>query len=85
MSVIIRVAYVNTILIQHIFPLTYFLSLSIHPHIKLWVVEGEGKIIGEDSWIIGLSFVTLCIHPFAIEKRRSRHISKEQLTLPIQS
>ena len=39
-------------------------------------------VIGEDSWIMGLDFVTSYFHSFATEERLSRSLSKEQLTLP---
>lgn len=37
---------------------------------------------GEDSWILGLDFVTSYFHSLAPEERLSSSISKEQLVLP---
>lgn len=47
--------------------------------------EGERKVIGEDSWIMDLYFVTSYFHSFATEERLNKLISKEQLTLTLQS
>lgn len=40
------------------------------------------RTAGEDSWTMGLDFVTSYFHSFAPEERLSSSISKEQLTLP---
>lgn len=62
---------IQTILIQHTLPLTYYLPPSNYPHIKLqlWDFKEGKEVIGEDSWIMGLSFVTLYFHSFATEER----------------
>jgi hypothetical protein len=48
-------------------------------------LEMMRRVKGEDSWIMGFCFVTSYFHSFATEERLSILISKEQLTLPLQS
>lgn len=62
---------IQTILIQPTLPLIYCHPPPNYPHVKLqlWDFKGGGEVIGEDSWIMGLSFVTLYFHSFATEER----------------
>lgn len=62
---------IQTVLIQHALSLTHSPPPPTHPRVKLQLRDfgGEGRVIGEDSWIVDLSFVTLYFHSFATEER----------------
>lgn len=69
---IIGIAFVNTDHFNSAYTLTHMLSSSFKPPlVKLQLRDfgGEGKAIGEDSWIMALVFVTFYFHSFTTEKR----------------